>query len=129
SYEMFAAFLGHLLGIKPLYFYQVVGHFCVAFSLPFVFYWCARIFGLNRWTAAIGALLGLAFLFLADQSPYGVLLGAGLPLVPGNSHGVSGCDISFAGSQHYSKAHRHKDVWPKLHALAPRAGLCDWRAC
>jgi hypothetical protein len=83
SYEMFAAFLGHLLGIKPLYFYQVVGHFCVAFSLPFVFYWCARILGLDRWPAAIGALLGLAFLFLADQSPYGVLLGAGLPLVAG----------------------------------------------
>ena len=83
SYEMFAAFLGHLLRIKPLYFYQVVGHFCVAFSLPFVFYWCARIFGLDRWPAAIGALLGLAFLFLADQSPYGVLLGAGLPLVAG----------------------------------------------
>jgi hypothetical protein len=83
SYEMFAAFLGHFLGIKPLYCYQVVGHFCVAFSLPFVFYWCARIFGLDRWPAAIGALFGLAFLFFADQSPYGVLLGAGLPLVAG----------------------------------------------
>jgi hypothetical protein len=83
SYEMLAAFLGHLLRIKPLYCYQVVSHFCAAFSLPFVFYWCARIFGLDRWAAAVGSLLGLAFLFFADQSPYGVLLGAGLPLVAG----------------------------------------------
>jgi hypothetical protein len=83
SYEMLMAFLGHLLGMNPLYCYQVLGHVCVAFSLPFVFYWCARIFGLDRWPAAIGALLGLAFLFFADESPYGVLLGAGLPLIAG----------------------------------------------
>jgi len=83
SYEMLTAFLGHYLGINPLYCYQVVAHVCVAFSLPFVFYWCARIFGLDRWPAAIGALLGLAFLFFADPSPYGVLLGAGLPLIAG----------------------------------------------
>ena len=81
SYEMLMAFLGHSLGINPLYCYQVVAHVCAAFSLPFVFYWCARIFGLDRWPAAIGALLGLAFLFLADESPYGTLLGAGLPLI------------------------------------------------
>src|SRR5206468_637967 len=83
SYEMLTALLGHYLGINPLYSYQVVAHVCVAFSLPFVFYWCARIFGLGRWTAAIGALLGLGFLFLADESPYGALLGAGLPLIAG----------------------------------------------
>jgi len=83
SYEMLTAFLGHYLGINPLYCYQVVAHVCVAFSLPFVFYWCARIFGLDRWPAAIGALLGLAFLLFADASPYGVLLGAGLPLIAG----------------------------------------------
>jgi hypothetical protein len=83
SYEMLMAFLGHYLGINPLYCYQVVAHVCAAFLVPFVFYWCARIFGLDRWPAAIGALLGLAFLFLADESPYGALLGAGLPLIAG----------------------------------------------
>src|SRR5689334_15918254 len=83
SYEMLTAFTAHYLGINPLYFYQVVAHVCVAFLVPFVFYWCARTFGLNRWLAAIGALLGLAFLFLADESPYGTLLGAGLPLIAG----------------------------------------------
>src|SRR5205809_2597049 len=87
SYEMLMAFLGHYLGINPLYSYQVVGHVCAAFSVPFVFYWCARIFGLDRWPAAIGALLGLAFLFLADESPYGTLLGAGLPLIAGQPLG------------------------------------------
>ena len=83
SYEMLMAFLGHYLGINPLYSYQVVGHAFAAFLAPFVFYWCARIFELDRWPAAIGALLGLAFLFLADESPYGTLLGAGLPLIAG----------------------------------------------
>src|SRR5262249_8096840 len=83
SYEMLMAFLGHYLGINPLYCYQVIGHACAAFLLPFVYYWCARILGLDRWPAAIGALLGLAFLLLADQSPYGTLLGAGLPLIAG----------------------------------------------
>ncbi len=83
SYEMLMAFLGHYLGISPLYCYQVVAHVCAAFLLPFVFYWCARIFGLNRWPAAVGALLGMGFLFLADDSPFGALLGAGLPLIAG----------------------------------------------
>jgi hypothetical protein len=83
SYEMLTAFWGHYLRINPLYCYQVVAHVCAAFSVPFVFYWCARIFGLDRWPAAIGAMLGLIFLFLADQSPYGALLGAGLPLIAG----------------------------------------------
>ncbi len=76
SYEMLMAFLGHYLRIDPLYFYQVVGHAFAAFSLPFVFYWCVRIFGLNRWLAAVGALLGIGFLLLADKSSFGALLGA-----------------------------------------------------
>jgi hypothetical protein len=76
SYEMFMAFMGHYLGIDPLYFYQVVGHAFAAFSLPFVFYWCSRTFGLNRWLAAVGALLGIGFLLLADKSSFGALLGA-----------------------------------------------------
>ncbi len=58
SYEMLMAFLGHYLRIDPLYFYQVVGHVAAAFSLPFVFYWCARRFELDRWAAAIGAAPG-----------------------------------------------------------------------
>src|SRR5207244_6592542 len=70
SYEMLMAFLGHYLRIDPLYFYQVVGHAFAAFSLPFVFYWCVRIFGLNRWLAAVGALLGIGFLFLVDKSSF-----------------------------------------------------------
>src|SRR5438067_992706 len=65
SYEMLMAFLGHYLGIDPLYFYQVVGHAFAALSVPFVFYWCARIFGLDRWPAAIGAFLGICFLLIA----------------------------------------------------------------
>ena len=76
SYEMFMAFMGHYLGIDPLYFYQVVGHAFAAFSLPFVFYWCSRIFGLNRWPAAVGAFFGIGFLVLADKSSFGALLGA-----------------------------------------------------
>jgi hypothetical protein len=76
SYEMFMAFMGHYLGIDPLYFYQVVGHAFAAFSVPFVFYWCSRIFGLNRWTAAVGAFFGIGFLLLADKSSFGALLGA-----------------------------------------------------
>jgi hypothetical protein len=83
SYEMLMAFAGHYLGINPLYFYQVVGHVCAAFSVPFVFYWCVRIFGLDRWPAAIGALLGMGFLLFADESPFGALLGAGFSLVAG----------------------------------------------
>jgi hypothetical protein len=76
SYEMLMAFLGHYLRINPLYCYQVVAHVGAAFSVPFVFYWCARIFGLDRWPAAIGALLAMSFLLFADKSPFGVLLGA-----------------------------------------------------
>ena len=85
SYEMLMAFLGHCLRIDPLYFYQVIGHVLAAFSLPFALYWCARIFGLGRWAAAGGALLGIGFLLLADQSPFGALLGAGGYLVAGKS--------------------------------------------
>ena len=76
SYEMLMAFAAHYLGIDPLFFYQIVGHAFAAFSLPFVFYWCSRIFGLNRWLAALGALLGIGFLLLADKSSFGALLGA-----------------------------------------------------
>jgi len=76
SYEMLMAFLGHYLRINPLYFYQVIGHVLVAFAVPFVFYWCARIFGLTRWLAAVGVLLAICFLLLADRSSFGVLLGA-----------------------------------------------------
>jgi len=83
SYEMLMGFLGHYLGINPLYFYQVVGHAFAAFAVPFVFYWSARIFGLGRWLAAIGALLGIGFLLMADESPFGALLGAGVRFVVG----------------------------------------------
>ena len=76
SYEMLTAFVAHYLGIDPLYFYQVVNHAVVAFSVPFVFYWCARIFGLDHWPAASGASLAMVFLLLADKSSFGVLLGA-----------------------------------------------------
>ena len=85
SYEMLMAFLGHYLGIDPLYFYQVIGHVFAAFSVPFVFYWCARTLGLDRWPAAIGAFLGMCFLLIADQSPFGALLGAGFRFVAGQS--------------------------------------------
>src|SRR5438105_2375363 len=76
SYEMLMGFVAHYLGIDPLFFYQIVGHAFAAFSLPFVFYWCSRIFGLNRWLAAVGALFGIGFLLLADKSSFGALLGA-----------------------------------------------------
>jgi len=85
SYEMLMGFLGHYFGINPLYFYQVVGHALAAFSVPFVFYWCARILGLLRWPAAIGAFLGMCFLLIADESPFGALLGAGFRFVAGQS--------------------------------------------
>jgi hypothetical protein len=85
SYEMLMALLGHYLGIAPLYFYQVIGHVFAAFSVPFVFYWCARTFGLDRWAAAVGSLLGMAFLLIADESSLGALLGAGFSLVAGQS--------------------------------------------
>src|SRR5215211_8300179 len=96
SYEMLMAFSGHWLRIDPLYFYQVVGHVFAAFLLPFVFYWCTRRFGLNRWAAVIGALLGIAFLLVRDQSPLGALLGtatssvAGQPLESIDTAGVFG---------------------------------------
>jgi hypothetical protein len=64
SHEMLMAFLGHYLGIDPLYVYQVVGHAFAAFSIPFVFYWSARRLGLDRWPAAVGALLAVAFLLV-----------------------------------------------------------------
>src|SRR5947207_12707301 len=83
SYEMLMAFMGHYLGVEPLYFYQVIGHVIAALSVPFVFYWCARIFGLDRWPAAIGAFLGICFLLIADESPFGALLGAGFRFVAG----------------------------------------------
>jgi len=76
SYEMLMGFVAHYLGIDPLFFYQIVGHAFAAFSLPFVFYWCSRIFGLNRWLAAVGAIFGIVFLLLADKSSFGALLGA-----------------------------------------------------
>src|ERR1700751_5992410 len=76
SYEMLMGFLGHYLRINPLYFYQVIGHVVAVFSVPFVFYWCTRRFGSNRGSAAIGALLGVGFLLLADKSSFGAVLGA-----------------------------------------------------
>jgi len=96
SHEMLMAFLGHWLRIDPLYFYQVVGHVLAAFSLPFVLYWCTRRLELDRWAAAIGAFLGIAFLLVADPSPLGVLLGAvasriaGQPLESINTAGLFG---------------------------------------
>jgi Family of unknown function (DUF6077) len=69
SHEMLMALLGHYLGIDPLYFYQVVGHAFTAFSIPFVLYWCVRRFGLDRWQAAVGALLGIAFLLVDSTGP------------------------------------------------------------
>jgi hypothetical protein len=65
SHEMLMAFLGHLLGISPLYFYRVIGRALAAFSIPFVFYWCVRRFELSRWQALCGAVCAIIFL-LAD---------------------------------------------------------------
>jgi len=90
SHEMFMAFLGHWVGLDPLYFYQVVGHVITAFALPFVLYWCARRLQLDRWPAAIGAALGMGFLLLADRSPFGVLLGAAKSLESADSAGWVG---------------------------------------
>jgi hypothetical protein len=69
SHEMLMAFLGHYLRIDPLYFYQIIGHTLAAFAIPFVLYWCARQFGLSRWPAAIGALLGVGFLLVDNPGP------------------------------------------------------------
>jgi hypothetical protein len=71
SHEMLMALLGHYLRIDPLYFYQVIGEAIAASSIPFVFYWCTRRFGLNRWPAAIGALLGIGFFLLDSLGPAG----------------------------------------------------------
>jgi hypothetical protein len=64
SHEILMALAGRYLGIDPLYFYQIIGHSLAAFAIPFVLYWCARTFGLDRWPAAIGALLGVGFLLV-----------------------------------------------------------------
>ena len=64
SHEMLMALLGHYLRIDPLYFYQIIGEAIAAFSIPFVFYWCVRQFGLDRWPAAVGALLTVVFLLV-----------------------------------------------------------------
>jgi hypothetical protein len=69
SHEMLMAFLGHYVGIDPLYFYQIIGHAVAVFAIPFVLYWCVRRFGLDRWPAAIGALLGVGFLLVDNPGP------------------------------------------------------------
>jgi hypothetical protein len=69
SHEMLMALLGHYLGIDPLYFYQVVAPAFAVFLIPFVLYWCTRTLGLNRWPAAIGALLGVGFLLVDRWGP------------------------------------------------------------
>ena len=69
SYEMLMGFLGHYLGIDPLFFYQIIGHVLAAFAIPFVLYWCVRKFGLDRWPAALGALFGMVFLLLDNPGP------------------------------------------------------------
>jgi hypothetical protein len=66
---MLMAFLGHFLGINPLCFYQVVGHALAAFSIPFVFYWCVRCFGMSRWLAACGAICAIIFLLIDTAGP------------------------------------------------------------
>jgi hypothetical protein len=69
SYEMLVGFLGHYLGIDPLFFYQIIGHAFAAFAIPFVLYWCVRRFGLARWPATLGALFGVVFLLLDNPGP------------------------------------------------------------
>src|SRR6266496_5444781 len=76
SYEMLMGFLGHYLGIDPLFFYQIIGHALAAFAIPFVLYWCIRRFAFHRWPAVIAATLAMGFLLLADKSSFGALLGA-----------------------------------------------------
>jgi hypothetical protein len=97
SYEMLMAFLGHWLRINPLYFYQVIGHVVAAFLLPFVLYWCTRRLGLSPWAAAIGALLGIAFLLVSDPSPFGAAAsnGTGQRLGSLNTAGVGGFATVF----------------------------------
>jgi hypothetical protein len=69
SHEILMALAGHYLRLDPLYFYQVIGHFLTAFSLPFVLYWCARQFALDRWSAAVGAVFGIGFLLVDSAGP------------------------------------------------------------
>src|SRR5439155_834134 len=69
SYEMLMGFLGHYLGIDPLFFYQIIGHALAAFAIPFVLYWCVRRLGLDRWPATLGALFGVVFLLLDNPGP------------------------------------------------------------
>lgn len=69
SHEILMAFLGHFLGIDPLYFYQVIGHVIAAFAIPFVFYFCARCFGVSRASAAAGAFCVVVFLLTDDSGP------------------------------------------------------------
>ncbi len=69
SYELGTALLAHYLGIDPLYFYQVVAPTFIVFSIPFVLYWCTRRLELDRWAAAIGALLGIGFLLVDCLGP------------------------------------------------------------
>src|SRR5207249_7440198 len=69
SYEMLMGFLGHYLGIDPLFFYQIIGHALAAFAIPFVLYWCVRRLGLDRWPATLGALFGVLFLLLDNPAP------------------------------------------------------------
>src|SRR5947207_2827637 len=69
SYEMLMGFLGHYLGIDPLFFYQIIGQALAAFAIPFVLYWCVRRFGLDRWPATLGALFGVIFLLLDNPGP------------------------------------------------------------
>ena len=69
SYEMLMGFLGHYLGIDPLFCYQIIGHVLAAFAIPFVLYWCVRRFGLDRWPAMLGALFGVVFLLLDNPGP------------------------------------------------------------
>ena len=71
SYEMLTALLGRYLGIDPLYFYQVVAPAFAVFLIPFVLYWGTRSMGLNRWPAAIGALIGILFLLIDALPPAG----------------------------------------------------------
>ena len=69
THELLMALLGHYLGIDPLYFYQVVAPAFTVFLIPFVLYWCARTLGLDRWPAAVGAVLGIGFLLVDSLGP------------------------------------------------------------
>jgi Family of unknown function (DUF6077) len=71
SHEMLMGLLGHYLGIDPLYFYQVVAPAFTVFLIPFVLYWCTRRLGLDRWLAAVGALLGVGFLLVDSRGVVG----------------------------------------------------------